>query len=57
MAILNDNQVQVKDTVTKADMNKLTAETYPTLTVKAYAVQKEAAKTAEAAWALRPKNN
>ena len=54
MDILSNNQVEVKNTVTKADMNGLTDAIYPTLTVKAYAVQKEAASTAEAAWALRP---
>lgn len=54
MDILSNNQVEVRDTVTKADMNGLTGATYPTLTVKAYAVQKEAASTAEEAWALLP---
>lgn len=33
------NKVLVKDTVTKADMNSLTADTYPTLTFTAYASQ------------------
>ena len=37
--VLKDNQVTVKDTVTKAQMNALTADTYPTLTVTAYASQ------------------
>lgn len=37
--VLKDNQVSVKDTVTKADMNGLTSATYPTLTVTAYASQ------------------
>ena len=37
--VLKDNQVTVKDTVTKAQMNDLTADTYPTLTVTAYASQ------------------
>lgn len=37
--VIKDNKVTVKDTVTKADMNALTADTYPTLTVTAYATQ------------------
>lgn len=38
-AVLKDNQVTVKSDVTKAQMNGLTADTYPTLTVTAYASQ------------------
>lgn len=38
-AVIKDNQVSVKDSVTKVQMNELTAETYPTLTVTAYATQ------------------
>lgn len=37
--ILQDNQVTVKDKVTKEMMNALTAENYPTLTFTAYATQ------------------
>lgn len=37
--VLKDNQVTVKGTVTKEQMNGLTADTYPTLTVTAYASQ------------------
>lgn len=37
--VLKDNQVTVRDDVTKAQMNALTADTYPTLTVTAYASQ------------------
>lgn len=37
--VLKDDQVQVKDSVTKSDMNGLTASTYPTLKVTAYATQ------------------
>lgn len=37
--VLKDNQVTVKGTVTKEQMNDLTADTYPTLTVTAYASQ------------------
>lgn len=52
--VLANNTVTVRDTVTKAMMDALTAETYPTLTFKAYAVQKEAAADAATAWTLRP---
>lgn len=38
-AVLKDNQVSVLGTVTKADMNGLTENTYPTLTFTAYASQ------------------
>ena len=37
--VLKGNQVTVKGTVTKEQMNGLTADTYPTLTVTAYASQ------------------
>lgn len=37
--VLADNQVTVKDTVTKADMDALTTATQPTLTFTAYACQ------------------
>lgn len=37
--VLKGNQVSVKGKVTKAQMNGLTADTYPTLTVTAYASQ------------------
>ena len=37
--VLKDNQVTVKGTVTKEQMNALTADTRPTLTVTAYASQ------------------
>lgn len=53
--VLKGNQVTVKDTVTKAQMNALTADTYPTLTVTAYASQlyknNTETFTAAAAWA------
>lgn len=59
-AVLKDNQVNVKDGVTKEMLNALnaTGETsaYPTLTITAYAVQRddqiEAIDTVEEAWAL-----
>lgn len=49
--VIKNNTVSVKSTVTKADLNALT--TYPTLTVTAYAVQRDSnITTAAAAWAL-----
>lgn len=47
------NTVMTKDTVTKADIDALSAQdaVIPTLTFKAYAVQKEAGVDAAAAWA------
>lgn len=50
-SVLADDKVTVKTEVTKAQMNALTDETRPTLTFKAYAVQKDNMATAEAAWA------
>ena len=50
-SVLANDSVTVKDTVTKADMNGLTAETYPTLTFTAYAVQKDNIADAATAWA------
>lgn len=47
-----NGEVKVLDTVTKADINALTAETYPTLTFQAYAVQKDNVADAAAAWAI-----
>lgn len=44
--------VHVLDTVTKADMNNLTASTYPTLTFTAYAVQSANVADAAAAWKI-----
>ena len=53
--VLKDNQVTVRDDVTKAQMNALTEDTYPTLTVTAYASQLNKNATTEfgpaAAWA------
>ena len=52
--VLKDNQVTVNYTVTKGNMNDLTATTYPTLTVTAYASQyyksKDVSFTAKEAW-------
>lgn len=39
ISVLKNDQVTVKNTVTKADMNALTENTYPTLTFTAYACQ------------------
>lgn len=50
-AVLADNQVTVKDTVTKTMLNALTPATYPTLTFTAYAVQMDNVADAAAAWA------
>lgn len=53
--VLKGNQVSVKGEVTKAQMNGLTEDTYPTLTVTAYASQLNKNATTEfepaAAWA------
>lgn len=48
--ILENNKVTVSDTLTKADVNNITAENQPKLTFTAYAVQKEGIDTAAAAW-------
>ena len=58
-SVLRDNQVTVKDGVDETMMNSLTAETYPTLTITAYASQlhKNATTdfTAAEAWVNAPK--
>lgn len=58
-AVLTNNQVTVKSTVTKAMMDELTTANYPTLTFTAYAIQSANLKsgetsvtTAAQAWAL-----
>ena len=51
-AVIKNNQVTVKNNVTKADMNVLTEATYPKLTFTAYAVQQANVDTVEAAWDL-----
>lgn len=51
-SVLKDNQVKVKEDVTKADFETLTQATYPTLTFTAYAVQlDDNVATAVDAWA------
>ena len=59
--VIKDNQVTVKDTVTKSMMNDLTEATYPKLTVTAYASQLHQNATTEftaaKAWAnVNPAN-
>lgn len=49
--VLANDQVMVKDAVTKAMLDALTQQTYPTLTFTAYAVQKAGNTTATDAWA------
>lgn len=48
--VLKDNRVLVKEDVTKAQLNALTKDTYPTLTFTAYAIQKDKIATAAEAW-------
>lgn len=52
-SVLTDDEVTVKTDVTKTMMDKITAGTTdePTLTFKAYAIQKDGFETAAAAWA------
>ena len=54
-SVLANDQVTVRDTVTKAMLNGLTEATQPTLTFTAYACQYNSSNntpfTAEAAWA------
>lgn len=49
-SVLKGDSVSVKDTVTKADLNTLTQNTFPTLTFTAYAVQKDNVADAATAW-------
>ena len=57
-AVLKDNTVSVKETVTKDMLNALDANpssaNYPTLTIVSYAVQKAGIDTIDAAWAVTP---
>ena len=52
-SVLKGDSVSVKDTVTKADLNALTQNTFPTLTFTAYAVQKDNVADAATAWSIR----
>lgn len=47
--VLKDNTVTVRDTLTKDEVDRLKRKN-PTLTFKAYAVQKDGIKDADAAW-------
>ena len=49
-AVLTDNMVTVKNTVTKNMMDAVTDNNKPTLSFTAYAIQKEGFSTASAAW-------
>ena len=50
-SVLAGDQVQVKEDVTKGQLNLLTTATYPTLTFTAYAVQRDNINDAATAWA------
>lgn len=50
--VLAGNQVKVKTSVTKAQMNDLTEANYPTLTFTAYAVQKDNVTDVATAWSI-----
>ena len=51
-AVLKDNEVLVKATVLKTELNALTEGTMPTLTFTAYAVQKDNVTSVADAWEL-----
>lgn len=51
-AVLNGNAVFVKAEVTKQQLEVLTEETYPTLKIKAYAIQKASMNNALEAWEI-----
>ena len=53
-SVIKNNQVQVKEGVTKQQLNALATGTYPTLTFTAYAVQKDNIADAATAWAKVP---
>lgn len=58
--VILEDKVHVKEEVTKEQLNELDAEgaeNYPTLTVTAYAVQKDNIATAGEAWALASAEN
>ena len=50
--VIKGNQVTVKETVTKSDLEAVKTANQPTLTFTAYAVQKANVDTVEAAWNL-----
>ena len=51
-AVLNGNAVFVKAEVTKQQLEVLTEDTYPTLKIKAYAIQKASMNNALEAWEI-----
>lgn len=53
-AVLKDNQVTVKDTVTKTQLEEVKTTNQPTLTFTAYAVQKDNIADAATAWSKIP---
>lgn len=50
--VLKDNTLTVSADLTKADIDRMKVEGNPTLTITAYAVQKEGVDTAPEAWAI-----
>ncbi|MBE5786917.1 MAG: hypothetical protein E7324_05170 [Clostridiales bacterium] len=50
--VLEDNQVKVKDDVTVLALRALTEETFPTLTITAYAVQQAGVDAPAQAWTM-----
>lgn len=52
LPVLKDNQVSVKNTVLKTDLNALSDATLPTLTFTAYAVQQANVGSAAEAWEI-----
>ncbi len=50
--VIKDNKVTVKSDIKKSELNELTVDTYPKLTVTAYAVQLASIETAAKAWEL-----
>ena len=52
--VLKDNQVTVKDTVTKTQLEAVKTANQPTLTFTAYAVQKDNINSAADAWSKIP---
>ena len=52
--VLKDDEVLVKESVTKAELNALTSATLPKLTFTAYAVQKDSIADVQTAWSKVP---
>ena len=49
--MLDNDEIMVKDTVTKAMMDALTSANYPSLKFTAYAIQQEGSASEAEAWA------